>query len=143
MATDVSAAALAVATRNADKIGVADRLTLVEGDLLAPCSAQRDVRSSSRTRPTSTPREREALDAARSAITSPRSRCSAKARTRSITTGASSRRRDLVAVGGFVALEIGAEQGEAGRAITADGFTPARVEKDLAGLDRVLVWERA
>jgi release factor glutamine methyltransferase len=38
-ATDVSAAALAVAARNAGKHGVADRIRFLEGDLYAPVSA--------------------------------------------------------------------------------------------------------
>jgi release factor glutamine methyltransferase len=39
-ATDISAPALAVARRNAEQLGVADRVRLLEGDLFAPLAAE-------------------------------------------------------------------------------------------------------
>lgn len=42
-ATDISADALALAATNADRLGVADRVTLLQGDLLDPLPEQVDV----------------------------------------------------------------------------------------------------
>jgi release factor glutamine methyltransferase len=44
-ATEISEAALDVARRNARRHGVADRITFLQGDLLAPCSAGGDLGS--------------------------------------------------------------------------------------------------
>src|SRR5262245_44837165 len=43
IATDISAAALAVARRNAERLGVADRVELLRGDLVGPFETRCDV----------------------------------------------------------------------------------------------------
>ncbi len=136
VATDLSAAALAVARDNAERHGVDDRLELREGDLLAPCVDLRGVAFVVANPPYVRLDEKGAL------APEVRDHEPALALFGEDADGLGHHRRILRQAGpllrddGFVALEIGAGQGEACRALGAT------IDRDLAGLDRVAVWAR-
>jgi release factor glutamine methyltransferase len=143
VATELSSKALAVAAQNAEKHGVTARLTLLEGDLLSPCGNERGVRFIVANPPYIQDGERNDL-APEVVDHEPHLALFGEGpdglgHHRRILDAA----RAMVVPGGFVALEIGASQGDACRALSAAGFGGCSVVKDLAGLDRVAVWERA
>jgi release factor glutamine methyltransferase len=155
VATDISPAALAVARRNAARHGVDARVDFQEGDLLAPLLAAgagdghvavdggATVRFVVANPPYIRADEMPAL-APEVKDFEPR-----VALLGEDADGLGHHRRllqqarALVAVGGFCALEIGAEQGEAARAIRVDGWSDGAIEKDLSRTDRVLFARRA
>ncbi len=136
-ATDLAPAALRVARRNVERHGVANRVRLLEGDLLDPLPEPIDLLLS--TPPYTILAEidagvrrhepRQALDGGPD--------------------GLAVYRRLLVAApaslrpGGAVVLEIGADQGAAVSALARAHFPAARIEvyQDLAGWNRVVVIE--
>ncbi|HWQ11307.1 MAG TPA: peptide chain release factor N(5)-glutamine methyltransferase [Roseiflexaceae bacterium] len=134
-ATDISLDALAVARANAERHGVAGRVTLLQGDLLAPLPEPVDLLVSNppytvlaqvdegvrRHEP------RLALDGGPDGL----------ALYRRLLADAPGRLRS----GGVVLLEIGAEQGRAVAALARAAFPGAdvRVQQDLAGHDRAVV----
>jgi release factor glutamine methyltransferase len=133
-AVDLSPAALAVAARNAARHGVAARVRLLQGDLLAPLEQPVDLLVSN---PPYTVlaeidegvRRHEphlALDGGPDGLALYRRLLAAAP--------------PLVRPGGAVLLEIGATQGPAVAALARQLFPAAqiRVEQDLAGLDRVV-----
>ncbi len=136
-ATDISMAALTVARRNAERHRVADRVRLLAGDLLAPCSGAVDLMVSNppyiaepefAALPLSV-REHEprlALDGGADGLAVIR-RLLAQAAA-------------LLKPGGTLLLEIGASQGKAVRDLARAHFPTAsiRIHPDLAGHDRVL-----
>jgi release factor glutamine methyltransferase len=141
VATDVSAAALAVARDNAGRHGVADRLVLLEGSWFAPVSGLFDVILSN---PPYIPSgdiaglspdvrgfdPRLALDGGADGLDA----------YRAIAAGAA----DHLVPGGHVAVEIGAGQAPEVTAIfTSAGFLPAGQRQDLAGHIRCLAFQRA
>ena len=140
IATDLSPAALAVARENAVNNGVADRIELLEGDLLAPCT-ERGLMFVVANPPYIMASERASLEP------EVRDHEPALALFGEEKDGLGHHRRilaqarSLVVDGAFCALEIGAHQGEAAQAIVAEGFRHATTLKDLAGLDRVVVWD--
>jgi len=133
-AVDLSPAALAVAGRNAARHGLAARVRLLQGDLLAPLGQPVDLLVSNppytvlaeidegvrRHEP------RLALDGGPDGLAIYRRLLAAAP--------------PLVYPGGAVLLEIGATQGPAVAALARRLFPAAqiRVEQDLAGLDRVV-----
>jgi release factor glutamine methyltransferase len=137
-ATDISAGALAVARRNADRHGVSDRVTFVQSDLLSDCRLQTSsftlllanlpyIASSDLPRlPVSEHEPRLALDGGSEGLDLIR-RLLADAP------------RVLSSNGGLL-LEIGADQGQAVSALARTAFPAAqiRVHRDWAGLDRVV-----
>lgn len=134
-AVDISAGALDVARRNAARHGVAGRVTLLQGDLLAPLPGPVDLLVSNppytvlgeidegvrRHEP------RGALDGGPDGL----------ALYRRLLAGAPAHLRP----GGAALLEIGAAQGPAVAALGRTAFPQAQIEihKDLAGHDRVVM----
>lgn len=148
VATDVSAPALEVARRNAERHGVIDRLALRQGDLLAPCAGETfDFIVANP--PYIQERERTFLEP------EVRDHEPGLALFGEGEDGLGHHRRILAAAAAllqpsgalegrapFVALEIGAGQGALCRALAPAGFAECTLEKDLAGLDRVAIWTR-
>jgi release factor glutamine methyltransferase len=134
-ATDLAPAALSVARRNVERHGLADRVRLLEGDLLDPLPEPVDLLLSNppytilaeidegvrRHEPL------QALDGGPDGL----------AVYRRLLAAAPARLRP----GGAVVLEIGAEQGAAVSELARTHFPAARIEvyRDLAGFDRVVV----
>ena len=135
IATDVSPKALAVARDNASKLGVADRVDFREGDLLQPLAGDAgDVAFIVGNPPYIRADERASL------APEVRDHEPSLALFGEGDDGLGHHRRILEQArpvnARFVALEIGAGQGDACRALGAV------VHKDLAGLERVAVFER-
>jgi len=138
IAVDISAEALALARRNAERHGVAARIDFREGDLLAPLAVQVDVIAAN------LPYVRSGdFEAGPPEIREHEPRLG-------LDGGPDGLRlierllRDAPACmepGGALFAEIGEEQGEAALSLAGACFPQARIEvrKDLSGLDRVLV----
>jgi len=154
-ATDLSAGALEVAARNAQRHGVVQRVQFVLSDLLAFCSSNpSDIRlptsdlsfptsyfdlicanlpyidpDALRTLPVSRFEPRLALDGGPGGLV--------------LIERLLRQAPAALAPGGFMLLEIGASQGSAALALARNTFpgASARIERDLAGLDRLLVIE--
>jgi release factor glutamine methyltransferase len=138
VATDVSPQALALARRNAERHGVADRIRFLKGDLLQPLDARVDVIAAN------LPYVRTGdFDAAPPEIRDHEPRLGLDGGP----DGLDLIRRLLrdapshLKPGGALFAEIGDTQGEAARKPATDAFSSARIEvmRDLSGLDRVLV----
>jgi release factor glutamine methyltransferase len=140
VATDRSAEALAVAQENAERLGLADRIELRQGDLYRPLGEQRfDVIASNPPyvssgelaglAPEVRREPRDALDGGADGLDV----------LRRLATGAA----DHLAPGGLVAFEHGFDQGPAVRALIDDSaaFAPAETRADMAGQPRV-TWAR-
>ncbi|KFA92113.1 peptide chain release factor N(5)-glutamine methyltransferase [Archangium violaceum] len=136
MATDLSADACALARENAQALGVAERVTVLQGNLYAPLppDARFDVVASnppyiaSAEIPTLSAEVRRephmALDGGPDGLVL----------IRKVIEGA----RRVLKPGGLLAMEIGETQGEAVKALLqAAGYADARVEKDLERRDRL------
>lgn len=141
IATELSPAALEVARENAARNAVAERIELRLGDLLSPCR-ERGLLFAVANPPYITEAERASL-APEVGLHEP-----ALALFGEEADGLGHHRRILdearerVVEGGFCALEIGAAQGTAAGAIDVPGWRCTGTLKDLAGLDRVVVWDR-
>lgn len=141
VATDLSSAACVVAARNAERHGVADRVEVRTGDLLAPCAELREVLAVLANPP-------YVKDAERAALAPELQFEPALALFGEGADGLGHHRRLLVearpllAAGGFLACEIGAGQGEQVCGLPHEGFEAARVSVDLAGLPRVACWRK-
>jgi len=138
VAVDLSPDALGVAAENARTLGVADRVELRHGDLLGPCG---DVTGALLivSNPPYVRRGDPALDAdvARHepALALYGEGDDALGHHRRIVAAAPA----VLANDGAVLLEIGAEQGDRARGLLAPPFRSVVVERDLGGLDRVVV----
>lgn len=140
IATDLSPAALAVARENAARLGVADRLTLVEGNWFAPVAGTFDIVLSNP----------PYIPSGDIASLSPDVRhfdpalalsggTDGLAPYRIIASGAAAH----LAAGGHVLVEIGAGQADDIEAIfAAAGFRRAGRHRDLGGHDRGLAFNR-
>lgn len=141
IATDVSAAALAVAADNARRLGFAERLTLLEGDLLSPCADVRGARLIVGNPPYVVPGS-PLLDAGvagfEPAVALYGEGGDALGHHRRIVASAPA----LLANDGAVLLEIGADQGAAARALASAALPGVAVVQDLDGHDRVVVLQR-
>ncbi|HLA19167.1 MAG TPA: peptide chain release factor N(5)-glutamine methyltransferase [Dehalococcoidia bacterium] len=152
IAVDISAEALALARRNAERHGVAARIDFREGDLLTPLAAHPEPkpgvsRDSSRTVDViaaNLPYVRTAdFEAGPPEIREHEPRLGLDGGP----DGLDLIRRLLrdapsyLEAGGALFAEIGEEQGEAARALAVGCFPRAQIEikQDLSGLDRVLV----
>ncbi len=135
---DVSHEALALARRNAERLGLTQRVRFLRGDLLGPLAAPVDVIMGNL--PYVKTADWEAAP--------PEIRCFEP---RQALDGGPDGLRLIERLlrqapaylkpGGAVFLEIGEEQGEAARRLASQAFpeADAEVRQDLAGLDRVLV----
>lgn len=135
-ATDISPAALRVACANAERHNVAERITFLEGDLLAPLPEAVDLIVSNP--PYVTEEEWDALPLSvrqepRTALLSGADGLDA---IRRLLQQAQTRLRS----GGLMLVEIGERQGKAAQALAQAAFPKADVAilPDLAGKDRVL-----
>jgi release factor glutamine methyltransferase len=141
VATDVSAAALAVAAENARNLGLAERLTLREGDLLAPCADVRGARLIVANPPYVT-RGSALLEAGVAAFEPSLALYGegddALGHHRRIIAAAPA----LVDDGGAVLLEIGTDQGAAATRLATAHLPRVSLERDLDGHDRVVVLQR-
>jgi release factor glutamine methyltransferase len=140
-ATDVSPGALAVAQRNAVRHGVADRLALHEGDLLAPL---RDGPDWGRldlvlSNPPYVVRGDPTLEA-RVAEHEPALALYVPGQDPlEVALRAAEQAREALAPGGLLALEVGAGSAAQGRArLEALGYLDVRTRADLAGVERIL-----
>jgi len=141
LALDVSAAALAVARRNAERLGLAERLAVVRADLLGACAAESlDLVLSNP--PYVTPDERHLL-APEIADHEPVEALYDEAGlplTRRLAADAARALRP----GGVLALETGWRKGDLVRGLLADaGFADVRTVPDYGGHERVVVGRRA
>jgi release factor glutamine methyltransferase len=145
VATDISAAALAVARENAEAHGVLDRITLLEGDLFAPLDAA-DVRPADFlvvNPPYVTEAEWETLEPEirdhepQGALVSGPKGTETIER---ILKGAPA----YLKPGGRLLVEIGQDQGEAVKALAGAvrGLAAIEVRKDYSGHDRILMARR-
>jgi release factor glutamine methyltransferase len=145
-ASDISHGALDVARENAEAHGVADRLTLLEGDLFAPLDAA-DVQPADfllANPPYVAERDWDGLapeireHEPRAALVAGPSGTEFIER---IVKGAPA----YLKLGGTLLMEIGHDQGvaAAARATAVRGLAEVEVLKDYAGLDRILVARRA
>ena len=115
LATDISASALVLCNRNADRLGVSDRVGTALGDLYEPIG----------------PSERFDM-----VISNPPYICSTEAGELDVeVSGAPGHLKP----GGLFAIEIGETQGARSTALFEDaGFEEVELAKDLAGRDRVV-----
>jgi release factor glutamine methyltransferase len=147
IATEISPAALAVARQNIERLGLNDRVTLLEGDLFEPLAQSVDqhafdlIVSNPPYIPTAqidkldrSVREYEPLQALDGGL-------DGLAVHRRILAGAHLRLRS----GGQILLEIAFDQGELSRTVASQysGFREIRILKDHAGNERVLAATRA
>src|SRR3990170_8387377 len=138
IAVDISAEALALARRNAERHAVAERIDFREGDLLAPLDAQVDVIAAN------LPYVRSAdFEASPPEIREHEPRLGLDGGPDGLQL-IGRLLRDAPALlkpGGALFAEIGEEQGEASLGLARACFPQARIEvkQDLSGLDRVLV----
>ena len=143
VATDVSPAAAAIARENAANNGVADRLDVRIGDLLAPCADVAGALLVVANPPYIAAGERDDLMPEvrdhEPALALFGDDDDALGHHRRLLAQA----RALLAPGAPLVLEIGAAQGEAARSLAHDGYDEARVVDDLAGRPRAVVWRRA
>ena len=144
-ATEISPAALAVARRNAERHGVAERVRLLAGDLLSPCPGPVDlivsnppyVSTGERASLPASVRDYEpslALDGGPDGLDVVRRLLAQAPAVLAGPLPAEGRR------GGALLIEIGAGQGEAAATLARTFFPQAtvRVFPDLAGRDRAL-----
>lgn len=136
LATDVSAAALAVARENAARHGVAERVEFLPGDLLEPVAGPLDaVLSNPPYIPTAQlaglapevrdHEPREALDGGDDGLAVIRRLIPAAAA--------------MLAPGGFLAVEIGMGQARPVEALAGESFRRVEIKADYAGIERVVV----
>jgi release factor glutamine methyltransferase len=140
VAVDISAQALAVAEKNAEKLGVEDRLTLRAGDLLAPLEGRLfdailsnppyiPLADIAGLEPEVRNEPRLALDGGPDGLTFYR---------RIMTEGPA-----YLQQGGFIAVEIGIGQSEAVAELARQaGLTVNAIIKDYSGIERVVIASR-
>lgn len=137
VATDVSPDALAVAAANAERLGLADRVTLVRSDLLSEVNGTFDAiaanlpyvpsREIDGLQPEIAFEPRAALDGGADGLDLVRE------------LALQVRARGTLKAGGLIALEIGDDQGPAAARLLADaGFAAVAIHQDLNGRDRVV-----
>jgi release factor glutamine methyltransferase len=142
IATDVSEAALAVAAVNAERCGVADRVTLRQGDLLAPVAGQPPFEVVVANLPYVPSAEVEIL--ASEVRREPAHALDGGPDGLDLIRRLVSDVPGAVSAGGLVALEHGWDQGAAVRELIArtSAFEPAETRRDLGGNERVTAARR-
>ncbi len=137
VAVDISAEALAVANGNGQRHGVADRVTFLEGDLLAPLGGSFDLIVSN------PPYVADGATTVAEGVRrhEPPSALFAGADGLNVVRRLVDDAPDHLTPGGWLMIEIGDEHGEAVRGIieSARAFASVAVIPDLAGLDRIAV----
>jgi release factor glutamine methyltransferase len=134
-AGDISPGALEVARANAERLGAA--VTFVEGDLGAPLAAHAPFTLIVANLPYIPTAEIASLPA--DVRTEPALALDGGADGLDLVRRLVAEAAPLLAPAGALALEIGAGQAEATRALLlAAGFTDVQIRKDLAGIDRVV-----
>jgi release factor glutamine methyltransferase len=136
-ATDLSAQACEVAKANAQALEVAERVTILEGDLFAafPADALFDAVVSNPPYVATN----EITGLAPEVAKEPRAALDGGEDGLSVLRRIVSESRRWLAPGGLLALEIGDQQGPAAlELLEAGGYLQARVEKDFARQDRVV-----
>ncbi len=140
--TESSVEALRVARANAERLGAAARVELRRGDLLAPCAGERfDLVVSN---PPYVARAE--IDALEPEVRDyePRLALDGGPDGLAIYRRLAAEAASVLAVGGAVAIEIGQGQRAAVEGIfAAVGFAAPEAHRDLAGIERVLVFERS
>jgi len=145
VATDVSVDALGIAEANAARHGVADRLELIDGDLLAPLRARPEwgklaaVLSNPPYIVRGDPSVEEGVRRHEPdvALFVPGNDPLGVARRLAVEA------REALAPGGFLALEVGHESGGAARAMLGElGYRDVEVVEDLGRIERVVVGVR-
>ncbi len=137
-ATDLSLEAHAMAQRNAEALGVADRVEIFQGDLFAPLRARGppggyDLVISNP--PYVASGEIDGLSA--EVRREPLSALDGGPEGLDLLRRIAHEAREFLKPGGLLAVELGEKQGGAVRALLESaGFTEVRIEKDLAKLDR-------
>jgi release factor glutamine methyltransferase len=141
IATDCSPAALTVARANAERHGVAGRITFLEGDLLAPLPAPVELLVSNPPYVA----EDEWDDLPPSVRREPRAALLAGPKGLDVLRRLLTQAPALLRPGGLLLVEIGERQGTAARALAQAAFPHAdvRILTDLAGKERVLRVQRA
>ena len=137
-ALDVSADALSLARENAARLGVADRVVLLQGDLLDPLPEPVDLLLAnlpyvSQAEASALPRDVREFEPATALF----GEDDGLGHVRRLFGSAARHLR----AGACLMLEIGADQGAAVRALARQAFPDATldVRKDLAGLDRLVI----
>jgi release factor glutamine methyltransferase len=141
VATDTSAAALAVARDNAAALGLSDRLTLREGDLLGPCADVRDVRLVVSNPPyivPGSPLLERAVAQFEPALALYGEGDDGLGHHRRLVAAAPA----LLGPDAAVMVEIGADQGTAAVGLATAALPRVSIERDLDGHDRVVVLQR-
>jgi release factor glutamine methyltransferase len=136
-AVDVSAGAVALARENAERTGLAGRLELVVGDLLAGAAGPFDLVVSN---PPYV--DEEALASLEPEVRDhdPTQALVAPGFTERIAAAA----RDVLGVGGWLVLECGEGDGcRVGRLLAELGYEDVTITPDLAGIDRVVEGRRS
>jgi release factor glutamine methyltransferase len=146
LATDISPAAVSVARRNIERLGLGDRVTVEEGDLFSPLQHMVDVQPfhlivanppyirtgdvASLDRSVREYEPLQALDGGQDGLTLHRRILDAAA--------------DRLVSGGRVYIEIAFDQGELARLVgeSYSDFEEVRILKDFGGRDRVLTLRR-
>ncbi len=141
LATDISPEALDLARENAVAHGVGDRIRLLEADLLPPGAGSFDVVIANLPYIAT-----GALADLQAPVQyEPRLALDGGADGLDLIDAMLQRLPNVLLPGGIALLEIGADQGETAASRIAERLPawPARVERDLAGLPRIAVIERA
>ncbi|HEX2111446.1 MAG TPA: peptide chain release factor N(5)-glutamine methyltransferase [Gaiellaceae bacterium] len=136
-AVDVSAGAVALARENAERTGLADRLDLVVGDLLAGAAGPFDLVVSN---PPYV--DEEALASLEPEVRDhdPTQALVAPGFTERIAAAA----RDVLGAGGWLVLECGEGEGcRVGHRLAGLGYEDVTITPDLAGIDRVVEGRRS
>ncbi|MBI2964525.1 MAG: peptide chain release factor N(5)-glutamine methyltransferase [Deltaproteobacteria bacterium] len=142
VATEISEPALSAARANAVRLGAAARVQLRRGDLLAPCAGERfDLVVSN---PPYVPSAEIAALEPEVGEWEPRLALDGGPDGLAVHRRIAAEVASAVAPGGEVVIEIGRGQGAAVAAIfAAAGFAAREARRDLAGIERVLVFARA
>ena len=137
-ATDISGAALRVATRNAVRLGLADRVSFVQTDLLAAFSpaARFDFIVSNPPYVGA-----DELDCVQREVRDfePRIAWGGTGEGEAVYRRLFPQALDLLRPGGFVVVEVGYNQAERVLDLLDRGWTERRVKPDLAGIPRVVI----
>lgn len=145
--TDVSAAALCLARRNARELGLEERARFFSGTLTLPVEARRfpaPLAAVVSNPPYVALRERAGLPP-EVRDHEPAAALFARGNGMAVIRSLAPRAARLLPPGGLLALEIGEEQGARVRAILGGSrrWTDVRIERDLAGKDRYALARRA